>query len=125
MRGPITYDMASLLRDAFISLGRGARDRLGGALLGGGAPAPALPVADDFGEFWRQLEWMGLQRHLKVLGIFCRLKHRDGKPKYSEDLPRFFAYAHKVATRYRELRPLLALLEPMSGMKPEVAFSMR
>ena len=52
-------------------------------------------MAADFGEFWRQLEWMGLQRHLKVLGIFCRLKHRDGKPKYSEDLPRFFAYAQR------------------------------
>ena len=78
-----------------------------------------------FGEFLRQLEWMGLQRHLKVLGIFCRLKHRDGKPKYSEDLPRFFAYATRVATRYRELRPLLALLEPLSGMKAVAAFSMR
>ncbi len=51
---------------------------------------------------------MGLQRHLKVLGIFCRLKHRDGKPAYSADLPRFFAYAHKVAARYSALRPLRA-----------------
>ncbi len=68
---------------------------------------------------------MGLQRHLKVLGIFCRLKHRDGKPKYSADLPRFFAYATKVAGRYRELRPLLALLEPMSGIKPVLGYSMR
>ena len=50
--------------------------------------------------FWRSVEWIGLQRHLKVLGIFSRLKHRDGKPAYSADLPRFFAYAHKVATRY-------------------------
>ena len=57
---------------------------------------------------------MGLQRHLKVLGIFCRLKHRDGKPPYSDDLPRFFAYAHKVATRYGPLRPL-PLLEPLMG----------
>ena len=53
-----------------------------------------LPVDADFGEFWRALEWMGLQRHLKVLGIFCRLKHRDGKPRYAGDLPRFFGYAH-------------------------------
>ena len=59
-----------------------------------------LPVDADFGEFWRALEWMGLQRHLKVLGIFCRLKHRDGKPRYAEDLPRFFAYAQRVALRY-------------------------
>ncbi|HRH88595.1 MAG TPA: aminoglycoside phosphotransferase, partial [Rubrivivax sp.] len=66
-----------------------------------------------------------LQRHLKVLGIFCRLKHRDGKPAYAADLPRFFAYATKVAMRYAPLRPLLSLLEPMSGIKPTQAFSMR
>ena len=58
---------------------------------------------------------MGLQRHLKVLGIFSRLKHRDAKPKYSEDLPRFFHYAHKVAARYNALRPLSRLLEPLMG----------
>ena len=56
---------------------------------------------------------MGLQRHLKILGIFCRLKHRDQKPAYSADLPRFFAYANKVALRYAPLAPLRALLEPM------------
>ena len=69
--------------------------------MAGGAATPGCRSADDFGEFWRALEWMGLQRHLKVLGIFCRLKHRDGKPHYSADLPRFFAYAHAVALRYR------------------------
>ena len=122
--GPISYDMASLLRDAFISWEE-EREIDWAVRYWEAARRAALPVADDFGEFWRQLEWMGLQRHLKVLGIFCRLKHRDGKPKYSEDLPRFFAYATKVATRYRELRPLLALLEPLSGMKAEVSFSMR
>jgi aminoglycoside/choline kinase family phosphotransferase len=84
-----------------------------------------LPVSDDFGEFWRSLEWIGLQRHLKVLGIFCRLKHRDGKPKYADDLPRFFAYATKVATRYRELAPLVSLIEPLSGVKPTFAYTMR
>jgi aminoglycoside/choline kinase family phosphotransferase len=73
-----------------------------------------LTVSDDFGECWRALEWMGLQRHLKVLGIFCRLKHRDGKAGYAADLPRFFAYATKVAMRYRPLAPLVKLLEPMS-----------
>ncbi len=122
--GPIAYDMASLLRDAFHSWEE-AREIDWAARYWQAARRAALPVADDFGEFWRQLEWIGLQRHLKVLGIFCRLKHRDGKPKYSEDLPRFFAYATKVATRYRELQPLLALLEPLSGMRPAVGFSMR
>jgi len=72
-------------------------------------------VREDFADLWRELEWMGLQRHLKVLGIFCRLKHRDGKPKYSEDLPRFFRYAHKVSARYNALRPLSRLLEPLMG----------
>jgi len=74
-----------------------------------------LELPDDVGEFWRQVEWMGLQRHLKVLGIFCRLKHRDAKPNYSTDLPRFFNYAHKVASRYNALRPLSRLLEPLMG----------
>ena len=122
--GPIAYDMASLLRDAFHSWDE-EREIDWAARYWQAARRATLPVAEDFGEYWRQLEWIGLQRHLKVLGIFCRLKHRDGKPKYSEDLPRFFAYATKVATRYRELQPLLALLEPLSGMRPAVGFSMR
>jgi hypothetical protein len=122
--GPIAYDMASLLRDAFISWDE-EREIDWAVRYWQAARQATLPVADDFGEFWRQLEWIGLQRHLKVLGIFCRLKHRDGKAKYSADLPRFFAYATKVAMRYRELQPLLALIEPMSGMKPVQGFSMR
>ena len=116
--GPITYDVASLLRDAFISWDepreidwavrwwQQARQV---------APLAGHPMGEDFGECWRALEWMGLQRHLKVLGIFCRLRHRDGKPRYSADLPRFFAYAASVATRYRPLAPLIGLLEPLAG----------
>ena len=122
--GPIAYDLASLLRDAFHSWEE-EREIDWAVRYWQAARQATLPVAEDFGDFWRQLEWIGLQRHLKVLGIFCRLKHRDGKPAYSEDLPRFFAYATKVATRYRELQPLLALLEPLSGIKPLVGFSMR
>ncbi len=114
VRGPISYDLASLLRDAFISWDE--ETELDWAIrYWQEARKLALPLSDDFGEFWRQLEWMGLQRHLKVLGIFCRLKHRDSKPKYSDDLPRFFAYAHKVASRYNDLRPLARLLEPLMG----------
>ena len=114
VRGPITYDMASLLRDAFISWDE--EQELDWAVrYWEAARKVGLPLADDFGEFWRQLEWMGLQRHLKVLGIFSRLKHRDAKPKYSADLPRFFNYAHKVASRYNALRPLGRLLEPLMG----------
>jgi len=114
VRGPISYDMASMLRDAFISWEE-AQEIDWAVRYWQQARKAGLPLPDDFGDFWKQLEWMGLQRHLKVLGIFCRLKHRDGKPKYTEDLPRFFAYAHKVATRYNGLGPLAHLLEPLMG----------
>ncbi len=114
VRGPISYDLASLLRDAFISWDE--EQEIDWAVrYWEAARAAGLPVDADFGEFWRQLEWMGLQRHLKVLGIFCRLKHRDAKPAYSADLGRFFGYAHKVAARYGALRPLARLLEPLMG----------
>ena len=119
VHGPITYDVASMLRDAFISWDE-EREIDWAARYWQAARAAGLPVAQDFGEFWRELEWMGLQRHLKVLGIFCRLKHRDHKPAYSRDLPRFFAYATKVAMRYGELSPLLPLIEPMSGAAREL-----
>ena len=119
--GPISYDEASLLRDAFVSWDEEVE--IDWAVRYWEAARQAgLELPDDFGEFWRQLEWMGLQRHLKVLGIFCRLKHRDGKPGYSADLPRFFNYAHKVAARYRELRPLTLLLEPLMGAERREAF---
>lgn len=121
VRGPITYDIASLIRDAFFSWDE--EQEIDMAVRYWEAARKAkLPVNQDFGEFWQQLEWMGLQRHLKVLGIFCRLKHRDGKPKYSEDLPRFFSYAHKTADRYNSLRPLARLLEPLMGTTRVEAF---
>lgn len=114
VRGPITYDLASLLRDAFISWDE-ARQLDWAVRWWQQARAAGLPVDSDFGEFWRQLEWTGLQRHLRILGVFCRLKHRDGKPAYAQELPRFFGYATQVAMRYRPLAPLLRLLEPLSG----------
>lgn len=121
VRGPISYDVASMLRDAFISWDE--EQELDFAIrYWEQARKAGLPVPDDFGEFWKPLEWMGLQRHLKVLGIFCRLKHRDGKPAYSADLPRFFTYAHKVATRYEGLGPLAHLLEPLMGTSRIDAF---
>ena len=73
-----------------------------------------LPVDADFAEFWRAFEWMGLQRHLKVLGIFARINYRDGKPKYLADTPRFIGYAAcSFAKRYRELAPLARLLDEL------------
>jgi aminoglycoside/choline kinase family phosphotransferase len=126
VRGPITYDIASLLRDAFISWDE-ERELDWAVRWWEQARKAGLPLGEvlghDFGEFWRALEWMGLQRHLKVLGIFCRLKHRDGKPRYAEDLPRFFAYASRVAMRYGPLKPLLGLLEPLSGTRVQAGFT--
>ncbi len=126
--GPVTYDIASLLRDAYLSWDE-AQEIDWAARWWQQARAAGTfgdhAMAGDFGETWRALEWMGLQRHLKVLGIFCRLKHRDGKPAYSADLPRFFGYVTKVALRYRELKPLVALIEPMTGALTTTAFSMR
>jgi aminoglycoside/choline kinase family phosphotransferase len=125
-RGPVTYDLASLLRDAFVSWEE-EREIDWAVRWWEMARRAGVPLGEtfghDFGEFWRALEWMGLQRHLKVLGIFCRLKHRDGKPAYAADLPRFFHYATKVALRYRPLAPLLKLLEPMSGGEVKAGFT--
>ncbi|MBK7613121.1 MAG: phosphotransferase [Burkholderiales bacterium] len=122
VRGPISYDVASMLRDAFISWDE-ERELDWAVRYWDAARKAGLPVDQDFGEFWRQTEWMGLQRHLKILGIFCRLKHRDGKPAYSADLQRFFAYATKVALRYMPLKPLILLIEPLQDVKLEVGYS--
>lgn len=122
--GPVTYDIASLLRDAFISWDE-EREIDWAVRYWEQARRGGLPVGEDFGEFWRSLEWMGAQRHLKVLGIFCRLKHRDGKPAYSADLPRFFAYLARVCTRYAPLAPLLGLIEPVSAPLLSTAYSLR
>jgi aminoglycoside/choline kinase family phosphotransferase len=71
-----------------------------------------LPV-QDAAEFTRALDWMGLQRHLKVLGIFARINYRDGKPQYLADTPRFLNYVRVIGVRYREFKPLLELLDTL------------
>jgi N-acetylmuramate 1-kinase len=108
--GPISYDAICLFKDAFLSW---PRERVEGWLRAywEGARAAPLPVPAAFAEFWRQLEWMGLQRHLKVLGIFARLTYRDGKPHYVADTPRFVRYVMDVAPRYPELAPLVGVFE--------------
>ncbi|MFY7867525.1 aminoglycoside phosphotransferase family protein [Roseateles sp.] len=122
--GPISYDLVSLLRDTFISWDE--EQELDWAIrYWEQARKAGLPINEDFGQFWQQLEWTGLQRHLKILGIFCRLKHRDGKPAYAEDLPRFFAYAIKVSTRYVQLSPLTHLLQDLQGSMVETSFTLR
>jgi hypothetical protein len=110
--GPISYDMVSLVRDAF--LGWDDEPLLDWTVrYWEKAKKAGLPVEADFGEFWRAFEWMGLQRHLKVLGIFARIHYRDGKPKYLADTPRFIRYARSVAGRYGALNPLNRLLDEL------------
>ncbi|MGB4911021.1 MAG: phosphotransferase [Candidatus Dechloromonas phosphoritropha] len=120
--GPIAYDVVSLFRDAFISWDE-EQEIDWVVRYWEKARAAGLPVRPDFGDFWRDYELMGLQRHLKVLGIFCRLKYRDGKDKYSEDLPRFMNYARKTASRYLALKPLLILLDTLDGRSAEVGYT--
>jgi aminoglycoside/choline kinase family phosphotransferase len=112
--GPITYDLASLLRDAYIELDEEVQIDFA-VRYWERARKAGLPVREDFGDFWLDFEWMGLQRHLKVLGIFSRLYRRDGKDGYLKDLPLVWRYAHRVATRYRSLGPLALVLERLAG----------
>lgn len=108
--GPITYDVVSLFKDAFVSwpeerFNEWVRRYYTLALAAG------LPVHKAFADFKRALDWMGLQRHLKILGVFARLRYRDGKPSYVADTPRFVRYVMAVAPRYAELVPLTVLFE--------------
>lgn len=120
--GPVTYDVASLFRDAFISW---PEDRVidWTVRYWERARAQHLPVAADFAQFYRDFEWMGLQRHLKVLGIFARINYRDGKPKYLADTPRFLNYVRQVGRRYDELKPLMKLLDQLEGSTPRVGYT--
>jgi hypothetical protein len=112
VEGPISYDMVCLMRDAFISWEE--EQVLDWTVrYWEKAKKAGLPVDADFADFWRAFEWMGLQRHLKVLGIFARLNYRDGKPAYLADTPRFIGYARTVAQRYNALAPLAHLLDAL------------
>jgi len=114
--GPISYDVASLVRDAFISWEEErALDWI--VRYWDQARRAGLPVGADFGDFYRDLEWMGLQRHLKVLGIFARIHYRDGKPGYVADAPRFVRYVRAVAGRYNALSPLAHLFDEIENQQ--------
>ncbi|WP_323123439.1 aminoglycoside phosphotransferase family protein [Burkholderia alba] len=120
--GPLTYDVVSLLRDAFVSWDEEFElDCF--AYYWEKARKAGLPVDADFGEFYRQLEWMGLQRHIKVLGLFARINYRDHKPVYLGDLPRFLDYARKVSRRYRPLAPFARLLDDLEGKTADVGYT--
>jgi len=121
--GPITYDIASLMRDAFLSWDEDFVIDVT-VRYWEQARKAGLPVGDDFGEFYRAVEWMGLQRHIKVAGIFARLTLRDGKPQYLADTPRFIAYIRATCARYRELTPLLRLVDKVEGIVEPGVFVM-
>ena len=110
--GPISYDIASLYRDAFISW---EEERVldGTIRYWEIAKKSGLPMPEHFGDFYRDVVWMGLQRHLRIVGIFARLNYRDGKPTYLADTPRFVNYVRKVCERYGVLRPLLRVFEEL------------
>ncbi|MDR1529674.1 MAG: phosphotransferase [Burkholderiales bacterium] len=120
--GAITYDLVSLLRDAYIDWDE--ERQLDWAIrYWEGARAARLPVAPRFDTFWRDFEWMGVQRHLKVAGIFTRLSYRDGKNAYLDNLPRVIHYLRQAAGRYSELAPLLQLLDALDHRQPEVGYT--
>ncbi|MFC3337658.1 aminoglycoside phosphotransferase family protein [Paracandidimonas soli] len=110
LAGPVTYDIASLVMDARTTWEE--PQQLDWAIrYWEAARAAGLPVAPDFGDFHRAYEWMGLQRNLRILGVFARLSHRDGKHGYLDHIPRVLAYTRQVTTRYNAFQPLVKLLD--------------
>ncbi|OGV74082.1 MAG: aminoglycoside phosphotransferase, partial [Methylophilales bacterium RIFCSPHIGHO2_02_FULL_57_10] len=120
--GAITYDLVSLLKDAYI---RWDEERVldWAVRYWEKARKASLPVPADFGEFYRDFEWMGAQRHLKVLGIFARLYHRDGKEGYLKDMPLVMEYLRKACDRYRQLGPLLKLLDELENRQAQTGLT--
>ena len=124
--GPVTYDVASLMRDAFLTWEEDFVLDVTVRYWEKARKAGLLNHEDwssDFGAFYRAVEWMGLQRHLKVAGIFARLTLRDGKAKYLQDAPRFIHYIRTTAGRYRELRPLMRLVEEVENIQVQTGFA--
>ena len=120
--GPITYDLVSLFKDAYIR--REEAEVLDWLIrYWEKARKAGLPVHEDFPAFYRDYEWMGVQRHLKILGIFARLYHRDGKEGYLKDLPLVMEYLRRACERYIDLKPLLNLLDVLEQKKPAVGYT--
>ncbi len=120
--GPISYDLVSLFKDAYVAWEEERTlDWL--ARYWEKAKKAGLPVRADFGEFFRDYEWMGVQRHLKVLGIFARLHHRDGKGGYLKDMPRVAQYLRNACERYGELAPLLRLLDKLANHQAQAGYT--
>jgi aminoglycoside/choline kinase family phosphotransferase len=120
--GPITYDLVSLLKDAYI--GWEEADMMDWVVrYWDTARKDGLSVPSDFSEFYRDFEWMGAQRQIKVLGIFARLSHRDGKDVYLKDMPLVMDYLRRVCGRYLELRPMLKLLNQIEGQEEKAGYT--
>ena len=116
--GPITYDLVSLFKDAYIYWDE---EKILDWVIRYWEKARknGLPVTGDFSDFYRDFEWMGVQRHIKILGIFARLSYRDGKNNYLRDMPIVINYLQKTCERYRELKFLLELLDELENKKHE------
>ena len=120
--GPITYDLVSMLRDAYVEWDE--EMVLDWAIrYWEKARRAGLPVSNDIDAFYRDFEWMGLQRHLKILGIFTRLHHRDGKDYYLDDIPTVLNYVRKTAHRYKELIPLLRLIDELEQVPQQSGYT--
>ena len=120
--GPVTYDLGSLLRDAYVQWDEEfVLDWV--VRYWQSAKQVGLPVNPDIDAFYRDFEYMALQRHLKILGIFCRLNYRDGKSIYMGDLPTVMDYVRKTANRYTELKPLVRLLDTLEDKAPQVGYT--
>ena len=120
--GPITYDLASIYKDAYIAWDE---EQVLDWLIRywDSARQAGLPVGQDFGQFYQDFEWMGIQRHIKVLGIFARLCHRDGKTGYLKDMPLVMQYLRKACERYTALHPFLNLLNELAGQQADVGYT--
>ncbi len=122
LAGPITYDIASLVMDARTTWEE--PQQLDWAIrYWEAARAAGLPVASDFADFHQAYEYMSLQRNLRILGVFARLSHRDGKHHYLDHIPRVNAYARQVASRYNAFRPLLRLLDKLENRQISVGYT--
>lgn len=120
--GPPTYDLVSLLRDAYVEWPE--EQTLDWAIRYWEAARKAgVQVHPDASEFYRQMDFMGLQRHLKVVGIFARLNYRDGKSQYLNDLPLVLAYVRIIAGRYIAFKPLLLILDRLENREVKVGYT--
>lgn len=116
VRGPLGYDLISLVKDAYVDFPEEFTLDLM-IRFWEKAKKAGLPVESDFADFYQAIEWIGLQRHLKILGIFSRLYVRDGNDRYLADIPRVLRYIYQCAARYHELRPFYVMLSCLHDLE--------